>query len=121
MVLVVILVVTISHISRDENVYSRCEKPLNIPWTHRRMSSDEMELVITVSDVDDNPPVFSRQMYTVAVVRGTPPPTTLINLAVSDINSSKTILGVSILLFIACFQSRIFLNIFCACLMVFVV
>ena len=86
-VLVVILVVTISHISRDENVYSRCEKPLNIPWTHRRMSSDEMELVITVSDVDDNPPVFSRQMYTVAVVRGTPPPTTLINLAVSDINS----------------------------------
>ena len=89
MVLVVILVDTISHICRDENVYSRCEKPLNIPWTHRRMSSDEMELVITVTDVDDNSPVFSRQMYTVAVVRGTPPPTTLINLAVSDINSPE--------------------------------
>ena len=66
------------------------------------MSSDEMELVITVSDVDDNPPVFSRQMYTVAVVRGTPPPTTLINLAVSDGFSPKSSLDVSNLLLIVC-------------------
>lgn len=75
---------------RDENVYNNCEKPVSTAWKHQRVNTNEMELVITVQDVDDNAPVFSQPSYTVAVVRDTPPPTTLIKLEVSayqDVNN----------------------------------
>ena len=71
-----------SYICRDENVYNDCLKPVSVPWVARRSAANEMELHITVADVDDSAPVFSQDVFKLAVIRGVAAPYTIIKLAV---------------------------------------
>lgn len=63
-------------------MYSQCQSPSNTPWVSSKTKVNEMELVIQVEDVNDNPPEFSNDLYTTVVVRNRPAPITLINLKV---------------------------------------
>lgn len=76
---------------RDENVYNGCSYPPDLPWTHERTRTNEMELLIEVEDVNDTPPVFSEPAYTVAVLRETEAPVTLIQLQVRHQRPSSLI------------------------------
>lgn len=78
-----ILVITAD--DTDSNVYGGCQYPPDTPWVHERSKPNEMELVITVEDINDSPPQFSQDIYTLAVVRGVSPPVTLTKLRVLSI------------------------------------